>query len=429
MTERALPGPAPGAGDKEKARELRRIKALASASLVAAVALLILAKVLEPRWSWLAYVAAFAEAAAIGGLADWYAVVALFRHPLGLPIPHTAIVPKNQLRIAEKLGEFIQNHFLTSKAVETKLKQIDFAGFVADWLVDKGRSTRLAIFGLRLLPDALSAAENSGLKTYVTQRVMAQIEAVDIAPLAAGALRAFLNRDRRQTILDELLEALLSTLENEGALSALREKIRGELPTLLNLYRADAFLLRRIVNTAGRFLEEVQGDPDHPFREEFDRLLNSLLDRLETEPGFARKLQSLKHDFLARPELSALGRMLWAHARDFVEHSAAGRNDLLRRHLTNAFVQVGEQLRADPEMRAEINGGAVTVLQRFIEDQKGGVSGFISDQVKSWDLGQLVHLIELNIGRDLQYIRFNGMVIGGLAGLLLYLLKQGLGLH
>ncbi|HRJ69509.1 MAG TPA: DUF445 family protein, partial [Beijerinckiaceae bacterium] len=423
------PGPASGAGDAEKARELRRIKALASASLVAAVALLVVAKLLEPRWPTLAYVAAFAEAAAIGGLADWYAVVALFRHPLGLPIPHTAIVPKNQQRIAEKLGEFIQNHFLTSQAVETKLKQVDFAGFIADWLVDKGRSARLSIFGLRLLPDALSAAENSGLKSYVTQRVMAQVESIDIGPLAAGALRAFLNRERRQTILDELLDALLSTLENDEALAALREKIRAELPTLLNLYRADAFLLRRIVGTAGRFLEEVQADPEHPFRAEFDRMLNSLLDRLESEPGFARKLQSLKHDFLARPELAALGQMLWANAREFVDRSAAGQNDLLRRHLTNAFIQVGEQLRADPEMRAEINGGAVMVLHRFIEDHKGGVSGFISDQVKSWNLGQLVNLIELNIGRDLQYIRFNGMVIGGLAGLLLYVLKQALGLH
>jgi uncharacterized membrane-anchored protein YjiN (DUF445 family) len=414
--------------DEQKARDLRRTKALAATSLVVALALLILAKAFESRFPALIYLAAFAEAAVIGGLADWYAVVALFRHPLGIPIPHTAIVPQNQARIAEKLGGFIEKHFLTEQAIEAKLKEIDFAAFIADWLADRGRSAGLARFVLRLLPEALHAAENSGLKDYLTRSLMRQIESIDIAPMAAGALRAFLTRERRQSILDELLIALGGTLEHDKALEALREKIRDELPTLLKLYRAEGYVLKRIVNTAGRFLAEVRDDPHHAFRSEFDGMIAAFLGKLESDPRFTARLQTIRDDLMARPELGDLGRTLWSQARQFVEASAAGENEAVNRLLTNAFVEVGAQLKRDPDMRREINAGLVAVLQRFAMDQKSGVSGFISDQVKSWNLDQLVRLIEINIGRDLQYIRFNGMIIGGLAGLALHVLKQALGL-
>ena len=140
------------------------------------------------------FVAAFAEAATIGGLADWYAVVALFRRPLGLPIPHTAIIQSNQHRIADKLGEFIEVHFLEAAPVEAKLRQIDFGSFIADWLRDRKRSEDLARFALRLLPEAVSATENSGLMTFVTRRITSQLMSIDLAPLAAGTLRAFVQR-------------------------------------------------------------------------------------------------------------------------------------------------------------------------------------------------------------------------------------------
>ena len=178
--------------DAARAAELRRVKALATLVLAGTLALFITAKALLHVHPAFGFVAAFAEAATIGGLADWYAVVALFRRPLGLPIPHTAIIQSNQHRIADKLGEFIEVHFLEAAPVEAKLRQVDFASFIADWLSDRKRSADLARFVLRLLPEAISATETSGLKTFITRRVMTQLQSINLAPLAAGTLRAFI---------------------------------------------------------------------------------------------------------------------------------------------------------------------------------------------------------------------------------------------
>jgi len=407
-------------GDAQRAADLRRVKALATLVLVATLALFIAARLLMPVHPAFGFVAAFAEAATIGGLADWYAVVALFRRPLGLPIPHTAIIQGNQERIADKLGEFIETHFLEAAPVEAKLRQVDFASFIADWLGDRKRSTDLARFALRLLPEAVDAAETSGLKTFVTRRVMTQLQSIDLAPLAAGTLRAFVQEGRHRGLLDDLLGAVHGALTQPQTMAAIREKIRDELPTLLKLYRTDKYLLNRIVKSATTFFDEIRNDPAHPFREEFDRMVLSFVDRLGTEPSYGARIADLKRDLLARPELGALVQTVWSNARSFIARSASGESTVLQHHLADLFMKAGATLAADADMRAEINQGFVMVLRSFIADQKSGVSSFIADQVKAWDMKQLLTLIEINIGRDLQYIRFNGSLIGGLAGLALY---------
>ena len=414
---------ADSAGDAARAAELRRVKLLATLVLAATFAVFIGAKWLSPTHPAFGFIAAFAEAATIGGLADWYAVVALFKRPLGLPIPHTAIIQSNQQRIADKLGEFIEVHFLEAGPVEAKLRQVDFGSFVADWLRDRKKSEDLARFVLRLLPEALSATESSGLMTFITRRVTSQLMAIDLAPLAAGTLRSFVQEGRHQGLLDDLLRAVHQTLTTAETMAVIRDKIRAELPTLLRLYRADRFLVNRIVASATSFFEEVRNDPDHPFRGEFNRMLLSLVDKLGTDPAFANRIDGLKRDILARPELGDLARNVWSNARSFIERSASGETQVLQQHLARMLVEAGEALAADAEMRAEINQGLVAVLRSFIADQKSGVSTFIADQVKSWDMAQLISLIEINVGKDLQYIRFNGSLIGGLAGLALYTLE------
>jgi len=406
--------------DTARAAELRRVKALATLVLAATLALFVIAKALLPLHPAFGFVAAFAEAATIGGLADWYAVVALFRRPLGLPIPHTAIIQGNQHRIADKLGEFIEQHFLEAGPVDAKLRQIDFGGFMADWLRDRKHGGDLARFVLRLMPEALSAMEKSGLMTFIGRRMTAQLLAIDLAPLAAAALRGFVLEGRHQGLLDDILRGLHEALNKPEMMTVIRGKIRDELPTLLKLYRADKYLVKKLVASATAFLDEVCGDPVHPFRGEFDRMVLSFVDRLGSEPGYAKRVDGLKRDLLARPELADLGRMLWSNLRSFVDRSARGESEVLQHQLARLFVAAGEALAGDRELRAEINQGFVTVLKSLIAEQRRGVSGFISDQVKAWEMGQLILLLELNIGRDLQYIRFNGSLIGGLAGLSLY---------
>src|SRR5437868_12667402 len=242
--------------DAARAADLRRVKALATLVLAGTLALFIAAKSLLHVHPAFGFVAAFAEAATIGGLADWYAVVALFRRPLGLPIPHTAIIQSNQHRIADKLGEFIEQHFLEAAPVEAKMREIDFGGFIADWLRDRKRSDDLARFVLRLLPEAFSTTETSGLKTFITRRMMAQLQSIDLAPLAAGTLRAFVQERRHQALLDDLLRIVHDTLTQAKTMAMIRAKVREQLPTLLKLYRTDKFLVNKILASASAFFEE-----------------------------------------------------------------------------------------------------------------------------------------------------------------------------
>src|SRR6202166_2235118 len=407
-------------GDAARAAELRRGKGPAAPGLGGTAGLFVTAKLLLPLHPVFGFVAAFAEAATIGGLADWYAVAALFKRPLGLPIPHTAIIQSNQHRIADKLGEFIEVHFLEAGPVEAQLREIDFGSFIADWLRDRKRSTDLARFTLRLLPEAVSATETSGLMTFITRRISTQLQSINLAPLAAGTLRAFVEEHRHQGLLDDLLNAVHQSLTKAETMAMIRAKIRGELPTLLKLYRTDKFLVNKIVASATSFFEEVRNDPKHPFRDEFDRMVLSFVDRLGSDQAYADRIDGLKRDLLARPELGDLARNIWSNTRAFIERSASGETQVLQHYLARMFMEAGEALAGDSELRSEINQGLVTVLRSFIADQKSGVSSFISDQVKAWDMGQLISLIEINIGKDLQYIRFNGSVIGGLAGLGLY---------
>ncbi|MCA6119525.1 DUF445 domain-containing protein [Bradyrhizobium sp. WSM 1738] len=410
-------------GDTARAAELRRVKLLATSVLMATFAIFLAARAMLPLHPVFGFIAAFAEAATIGGLADWYAVVALFKRPLGLPIPHTAIIQSNQHRIADKLGQFIEVHFLEAAPVEAKLRQIDFGSFIADWLRDRKRSEDLARFALRLLPEAVAATENSGLMTFVSRRIRAQLMAIDLAPLAAGTLREFVMEGRHKGLLDDLLRGVHEMMTQAETMAMIREKIRNELPTLLKLYRADKFLVNKIVASATAFFEEVRSDPKHPFRGEFDRMILTFVDRLDSDPIYAERIAGLKRDLLARPELANLARHIWENTRSFFERSASGEIQVLHQYLVRVFMDAGEALAGDAEMRAEINQGLVAVLRTVIAEQKSGVSTFISDQVKSWDMGQLISLIEINIGRDLQYIRFNGSLIGGLAGLALYTLE------
>src|SRR6266700_2831203 len=309
--------------DAARAAELRRVKALATLVLVATLALFAAAKALLNVHPAFGFVAAFAEAATIGGLADWYAVVALFRRPLGLPIPHTAIIQSNQHRIADKLGEFIEVHFLAAGPIEARLRQIDFGAFVADWLCDRKRSDDLARVVVRLLPEAFSATESSGLMTFIVRRMTAQLQAIDLAPLAAGTLRAFVEEGRHQALLDDVLRIVHETLTTAETMAMIREKIRAELPTLLRFYRADKFLLKRIVASASAFFEEVGRDPKHPFRGEFDRMVLSFVDRLGSDPSYAGRIDGLKRDLLARPELGDLARNIWSNARACFERRAS----------------------------------------------------------------------------------------------------------
>ena len=257
--------------------------------------------------------------------------------------------------------------------------------------------------------------------TFITRRITAQLQSIDLAPLAAGTLRAFVEEGRHQVLLDDLLRVDARDADDQTeTMAMIREKIRAELPTLLRLYRADKFLVNKIVAVRQRLLRRGPQRSQASVPRRVRPHGADLRRPARTDPTYAGRIDGLKRDLLARPELDDLARNVWSNTRSFIDRSASGETQVLQHHLAGMFVAAGEALAGDAELRGEINQGLVTVLRSFVADQKSGVSTFISDQVKSWDMAQLISLIEINIGRDLQYIRFNGSLIGGLAGLALY---------
>ncbi|RFB78397.1 DUF445 domain-containing protein [Methylovirgula sp. 4M-Z18] len=417
-----------GSGPVAEGADLKRLKLIAHGVLAGCVVLLIAARVIALKYPAFSFLAACAEAATVGGVADWYAIVALFRKPLGLPIPHTAIIPNSQQRIAEKLGQFIEDTFLEAGPVDARLRQIDFAAHVAAFLDDRERCLDIAKFSFRLLPDLFAALETSGLKALFLRSVQAQFYTFDIAPFAAGTLEALADTGRHQQILGQLMTMIRRALKQPEMLAQIRDRIRAELPSLLKLYRIDAYLLKRIVASVASFAKEVESDPNHPFRAEFDQFMRALIVRLETDRDFAVQLNRLKRDVIKRGEIRELVALAWAKIKTAMETQTTASTSMPQR-LAELLHEIGLGLATDPAMRSDINRNVATWASRLVSEHKAGVSTFIADQVKSWDMRRLVDIIEINVGRDLQYIRFNGMLIGGLVGLALYTLEALLGIR
>jgi uncharacterized membrane-anchored protein YjiN (DUF445 family) len=402
---------------------LRRIKRTATAVLVACFLALVAAKLLEAQYPevWLIpIIAAFAEAATIGGIADWYAVVAIFKRPLNLPFPHTAIIPNNQHRIAENLGGFIENNFLARAPVEAKLREIDFAGEMSRWLAGRRRAESLAGFVVRFIPQLLATVDERGLVQFATRRVSAQLARTDIAPLVGDVLDSFTRDGRHQQLLDEVISAMHRFLNNSDTLEVIRGKVKRELPLFFNLVQGDRLVLNRLVQAATELLDEIKDDREHPLRAEFETFVKDYVRRTRRTKGFARRVEGLKQQLLARQELGQAAESLWENLRLYILRDIESDESVLRARLADLFVDVGQKLEHEPALRRDINEGMVTVLSNLVEEQRGNISAYVAEQVKGWDIQQLLTLIEVNVGRDLQYIRFNGMIIGGFVGVALY---------
>lgn len=407
-----------------KLRQLNRVKMVATLVLVACFLVLIAARLLEHWHPAFGILAAFAEAATIGGIADWYAVVALFQRPLNLPLPHTAIIPANQHRIGDNLGRFIETNFLAREPVRQKLGEIDFAGEVSSWLASRAHSESLARFLVRLVPQLLNTIDEKGLVQFATRRVSGQIARMDVAPLLGNVLQAFTRDGRHQKLLDDVIKALHGFLNDPETVSLVRGKVKQELPVLFNVVGGDRLVLRRIIRAATELLDDIKDDKTHPLRAEFEEFLVAYVKRTRRTKAFAQQVEQVKQLLLARPELEDAAQQLWEGLKAYVLDDARADDSVLAARLTDMFVEVGTQLADEPALRRDINSGMVIVLSNLVEEQRGAIATYVAEQVKGWDMKQLLLLIEVNVGRDLQFIRFNGMIVGGCVGVILFLIER-----
>jgi len=416
--EAALVGPV--ATDPEAARALARQKARATALVALCAVVYAGAKAFEWRHPAIPYVAAFAEASIIGALADWYAVVALFRRPLGLPLPHTAIIPANQTRIAEAIGNFIAAHFLVGTRVREKVLDLDPSASAGRWLAVPDNRQRIAAQLASVVPDAVEAIDSEVLRVEIERSLLDGLAALDVGRITAALLEVATRGDRHHAILDEMLERIESLLADPSALAAIRERIRAELPTLVRFFQADAYLLQRLVRASQELLTEVRSNAAHPLRTEFDRLIAEFVVKLKESSKPGEKADTMKRELLARREVRSILVEAWDRFLAALSADVERHDGIIPKGFSVFLGDMAHKLQYDVDLRARLNTWLAERAAKLTERYKHEVAAFVSAQVKSWDTQHAVKTIELSIGRDLQYIRVNGALVGGLLGLAIF---------
>ena len=404
--------------------KLKRMKLLATGLLLLAGAVYVAARALEPGRPWLHYVAAAAEAAMIGAIADWFAVVALFHHPLNLSfIPHTAILPRNKARIAEGLSQFIQQNFLSSAAVVARIAAFRPAETLCRWLVRRENAETLAAYATRLVSYALTAVDDERVRGFLARVVTDALGRADVATALAQLLDVLTENERHHALLDEALAGLDELLAREATRRFIAEEVRKSSPVLLRAInqmlglKLDERAALKIVDVALKKVSEVRHDREHELRARFDGFVRRFIERLKTDPETREKIHQLRDDALDNPALAGYVGGLWDEFRAWLPGG-------MRERLPGLIVELGGNLDDDPKMREWIDEQILSAVPPLVEEHRAKFGRFIEEQILSWQERKLVAELERHIGPDLQYIRINGTVVGALAGLAIAALSQ-----
>jgi uncharacterized membrane-anchored protein YjiN (DUF445 family) len=369
-------------------------------------------------------VQAAAEASMVGGLADWFAVTALFRHPLGLPIPHTAVVVERKDQFAVTLGEFIEESFLTPDAIVERVRAGGVLTRFADWLADPDTAARVAGDAADAIVAVLDLLHDDEVHTALERIVREQIDAVPLAPVAGRVLR-FLTGDGRH---DKVLEVALTGLDRylEEHHDELRERLGWHVPWWIPLAVEDR-IYERLFEAARDALRAMAGNPDHHLRRELEARLGHLAVELETSPEMRERGEQLKQELLSQPQLRDWVATLWEEAKERLRASACDPDSELRRSLLRGITAFGTRLRDDPTFAAAAENWLESIVRYVARHFDTEVSSLVSGTIARWDAEETARRLELLLGPDLQYIRINGTIVGGLAGVVIHAVAQGIG--
>ena len=417
--------PPSAAADEERRRQdLRRMKRTATGLLLAATLVFVVARVLEEDASWLGFVRATAEAAMVGAIADWFAVTALFRHPLGLPIPHTAIIPNRKDDIGRGLGTFVQQNFLTRAVVEERLAGVSLAARLGDWLTEPGNAERMGDQLGGVLRSTLDTLKDEDVQETLETAIATRVRAIEAGPVLARALDLAIADGRHQEVLSVLLRRVGEAVRDNE--SVLRARLEAETPWWVP-DRFDNRIFDRVHTGVQRFLQEVADDPAHPMRETLDERLTTLADQLARSPSMRARADALKDELVDHPAVREWSSTMWTDIKASLLSHADDPDSDLRRRLVAAVADLGARLRDDPQLRSRVDGWVASTAVEVVERSKGEVGEVIAATVARWDATEATERIELQVGRDLQFIRINGTVVGGLAGLVIYTVGRLIG--
>ncbi|WP_443071681.1 DUF445 domain-containing protein [Streptomyces sp. WMMC940] len=414
------------AADEEKRRGVRRMKATATGLLLLVAVIFTLA-----TWArnsgiegWPGYVAAAAEAGMVGALADWFAVTALFRHPLGIPIPHTAIIPNKKDQLGASLGNFVGENFLSEDVVRARLRGLSLGGRLGAWLAEPAHADRVTAELSTALRGALAVLRDSDVQAVVGEAITRRAETVEIAPGIGKTLDKIVADGAHHRAVDLVCARAQNWLTTHG--DSVMDAVQGGAPGWTPRF-VDRKVGERVYKELVRFVTEMRDAPDHPARAAIDRFLADFASDLQADTDTRTRVERMKSDMLSRPEVQDIIASAWASVRAMIISAAEDDRSELRLRARASLMSLGARLATDGRLQRKLEGWIENAAVYVVTTYREEITSLISDTVASWDAEHTSRKIEAHIGRDLQFIRINGTVVGALAGLLIYTVAHALG--
>jgi uncharacterized membrane-anchored protein YjiN (DUF445 family) len=399
------------------------MKVVATGLLVVMAGVFLAARWIEPHHPALGYLKAFAEAAMVGGLADWFAVTALFRHPLGLPIPHTAIIPRNKDRIGEALASFLKENFLIPSVVARRMQRLDVAAAAGRFLqTPAGEGTRIRAGASRLIADIFESLDDERLGGIVKGAISSRLRAMEVSPLLGHALASAINEERHVPMLEAAIRWTARALDANEQL--IRDMVRKKANWVLKLAGIDSKLADAIIDGLRKLTAEMSTDPAHPVRVKVEEALAQLANDLQTRIETRERVEIIKEQMLDNQSVSLWLDSLWQKGREAIIRAARNPDAVLAGKLGEVLKSMGGTLEKDARIRAAINQFARRAIVGMAASYGGSIVKLVSETVRGWDAQTVTNRLEAAVGRDLQYIRINGTLVGGLVGLLLHVIDS-----
>ncbi|WP_240610065.1 DUF445 domain-containing protein [Sphingomonas pokkalii] len=391
----------------------------ATGLLLFMAALFLLARHYADLHPVLPFVRAFAEAAMVGGLADWFAVTALFRHPLHLPIPHTAIIPRNKDRIAETLGQFLRANFLIPRVVARRMQRLDVAGAAGRWLAAPAHGTgRIGAGASRLAANILESLDQVRLGGMAKGAIASRLRAIDVAPLFGQALAAAIANGRHLPLLDSMIRGGARILEANEHL--IREMVHARAGAVMRWTGLDETLATKIIEGLKKLIDEMAEDPEHPVRGKVEEGLERLAERLQHDPELRARVEAFKLEMLENQGFQRWIDGLWEQSRAAMLRLARDPERALGGRMGEALRQFGGTLQTDARLARTINRFVRRTAVGAASDYGDGIVRLVSDTIRGWDAQTVTSRLENAVGRDLQYIRINGTLVGGMVGVAIH---------
>src|SRR3954465_8154949 len=399
------------------------MKVVATGLLVVMAAVFVAARALEAQYPGLSYVKAFAEAAMGGGLADWFAVPAPFPPPLGLPIPHTAIIPRNKDRIGEALATFLRENFLIPSVVARRMQNIDVACATGRFLqAPGGEGTRIRAGASRLIADIFEGLDDERLGGIVKGAISTRLRKMEVSPLLGHALASAINEDRHVPMLEAAIRWMARALDANETL--IRGMVKKKANWVLKLAGLDAKLADAIIDGLRKLTAEMSTDPAHPVRIKVEEALAQLANDLQTRPETRDRVEAIKEQLLDNKSVSLWLDALWQRGREAIIRAARNPDAVLAGKLGEVLKSMGGTLEKDARIRAAINQFTRRAVVGMAASYGGSIVKLVSETVRGWDARTVTNRLEAAVGRDLQYIRINGTLVGGMVGLILHVLDS-----